>query len=191
VDLIPYSAVTAADSVFWNMNFGPPDVGEKITLLTFLPPQYAYGQQIGVMDPGLFAYEALGAALADSSVRFQGVYGNSRILIGPDGGRQLINEASFANTPAGDAGFVNKAYAEIFGHAPEGAQAQHFLDQLHFLQGIYTASGAYGPADHIDLVARGAVFGQMIGIQNELVQFVGVSEIGRPGIGDPHTGVLV
>ncbi len=68
---------------------------------------------------------------------------------------------------AGDAQFVTDAYASVFGHAGTAAQVQHFSDQLSFFEGLYTAAGTFGSASNIDLLARGAVYGQMLGIEHE------------------------
>lgn len=182
MDPIPFSATDAANTVYSHMNeivvgrVGVPvlpDAQELQVLVNFVLPQYAYGQQIGVMDPTLYAYEALGAALATSTF-FEGNWGNSG-RFGP----------VIPNTPAGDTVFIQGGYQSVFGHQPTLAQIEHFQAQLQFLQGIYTASGAYGSADNVDLIARGAIYGQMIGIHNEMVPFVGVTPP------QTHPGILV
>jgi len=54
------------------------------------------------------------------------------------------------------------------GASGTAAQIQHFVDQLNFYKSIYTASGAFGTnANEIDLLARGAIYGQMIGVKAE------------------------
>lgn len=70
---------------------------------------------------------------------------------------------------------------KVFGHAPTTAQAEHFETQLNFFEAIYKASGAYGDDANVYLTARGAVFGQMVGIQDQMVQFTGVPELFHPG----------
>ena len=65
--------------------------------------------------------------------------------------------------------FSTLAYNLVFGHPGTTAQIQHFVDQLNFYESIYTASGAFGTdANRIDLLARGAIFGQMLGVNAEL-----------------------
>ena len=80
------------------------------------------------------------------------------------------------------------AYTSVFGHAGSAAQVQHFVDQLNYLEAIYTASGAYGSADNVDLLARGAIYGQMLGIQAELIQvpIIGVSATADVAHGASH-----
>ena len=65
--------------------------------------------------------------------------------------------------------FSTLAYNLVFGHPGTTAQIQHFVDQLNFYESIYTASGAFGTdANRIDLLARGAIFGQMLGVKAEI-----------------------
>jgi hypothetical protein len=70
---------------------------------------------------------------------------------------------------ASDEAFVLEAYETAIGFAPTDSQTEHFLDQLQYFDSIYTASGAYGEdPGRVDLLARGAVYGQMLGIAAEL-----------------------
>jgi hypothetical protein len=62
---------------------------------------------------------------------------------------------------------VTDAYTSVFGHAGSAAQVQHFVDQLNFFETLYTAAGTFGSASNIDLLARGAIYGQMLGIDHE------------------------
>jgi hypothetical protein len=70
--------------------------------------------------------------------------------------------------PAESTGFVAQAYAEAFGYGPGQAQIEHFVAQVEYFESIYADSGAYGSAERIELLARGAVYGQMLGISAEL-----------------------
>jgi len=71
-------------------------------------------------------------------------------------------------TIASDATFVAQAYTNVFGAPGTAAQNQHFVDQMNFYKSIYTASGAFGTdANLIDLLARGAIYGQMLGVKAE------------------------
>ena len=73
--------------------------------------------------------------------------------------------------------FVSLAYADVFGHAGSSAQFQQFVNQVNFFKALYTGSGAYGSdANLIDLLARGAVYGQMLGVNAELVQSVSAAD---------------
>ena len=42
------------------------------------------------------------------------------------------------------------------------------MDQLNSFEALYTAAGASASPSNIDLLARGAVYGQMLGIEQEL-----------------------
>ena len=122
-------------------------------LTQFSQAQFAYGQQIGV-DARLYAYTALGVALASGNQHFQNEFGSAN--------------SAYPNSTAGDAKFVTDAYVNVSGHAGSAAQVQHFVDQLNYYEGIYTAAGVFGDASNIDLLARGAVYGQMLGVEYEM-----------------------
>ena len=74
--------------------------------------------------------------------------------------------SAYPNSTAGDAKLVTDAFGSVFGHAGSAAQVQHFVDQLNFYEGIYTAAGVFGDASNVDLLARGAVYGQMLGVEH-------------------------
>jgi parallel beta-helix repeat protein len=147
---------------YQNMYGAPPSSTELSILGEFVAAQSSYGQLIGVQDPTVYVYEALGAALASGS----------------DTGSK-----AFANTwgplaIASDTTFTTQAYASVFATPGTSAQIQHFIDQIDFFKSLYTASGAYGTdANQIDLLARGAIYGQMLGVKAEFtdVALVGVS----------------
>ena len=145
-----YTPDTASTIVYAAEYGSPPDPTETFKLIGFTTPQYAYGQQIGVIDPVIYAYEALGATLASGASHFQNTYGPNAIPT--------------------DNVFVTNAYTDVFGHPGTPAQLQHFVDQLSFLETIYTASGSFGSATNVDLIARGAVYGQMLGAEAEMTQ---------------------
>jgi hypothetical protein len=81
---------------------------------------------------------------------------------------------SFANTYGplaltNDAAFVAQAYQSAFGFAPGQAQIDHFVQQVNFFETLYATSQAYGTDPvRIDLLARGAVYGQILGSAAEL-----------------------
>jgi autotransporter passenger strand-loop-strand repeat protein len=136
-----------AGTIVYTAEFGsPPSATELNVLSQFAQAQFAYGQQIGVMDPTVYAYEALGVALASTGANFQNTFGP---------------------TVDGDVQFLVDAYASVFGQPGSGAQIQQFSDQLNFFEGLYTAAGVFGSASNIDLLARGAVYGQMLGVEHE------------------------
>ena len=141
-----FSAQSAATLVY-TAEFGSlPSATELNVLNQFTQVQFAYGQQIGVQDPSIYAFQALGVALASTATNFQNTFG-----------------------PAvdGDVQFLVDAYASVFGRPGSGAQIQQFSDQLNFFEGLYTAAGTFGSASNIDLLARGAIYGQMLGIEHE------------------------
>jgi hypothetical protein len=100
----------------YTAEFGsPPSATELNVLSQFTQAQFAYGQQIGVTDPTVYAYEALGVALAPTAPHFQNTFGPS---------------------VDGDVQFVIDAYASVFGQPGSGAQIQQFSDQLNFFEGL-------------------------------------------------------
>jgi autotransporter passenger strand-loop-strand repeat protein len=144
-----FDAQSAGTNVYTAEFGSAPDATELNVLSQFAQAQFDYGQQIGVQDPGVYAFEALGVALA-SGQHFQNEFGPSNSM--------------YPASAAGDAQFVTDAYTSVFGHAGTTAQIQHFSDQLSFVEGLYTAAGMFGSPSNIDLLARGAVYGQMLGI---------------------------
>jgi autotransporter passenger strand-loop-strand repeat protein len=143
----PSFSPETAGTIVYTAEFGSaPDATELNILNQFTQAQFAYGQQIGVQDPSIYAFQALGVALASTATNFQNTFG-----------------------PAvdGDVQFVVDAYAGVFGQAGSGAQIQQFADQLNYFEALYTAAGVFGSQSNIDLLARGAVYGQMLGIEQE------------------------
>ena len=51
------------------------------------------------------------------------------------------------------------------------------MEQLTHFENLYADAGLFGNASNIDLLARGAIYGQMLGIQHEIDQ-TGASIIG-------------
>jgi hypothetical protein len=136
----------AAETTFRFMTNGPLD--SSAILSQFAQTQFTHGQQIGVASPTVYMYEALGLALAESTPALQG-------------------SLSPGNAP--DRDFVDIIYETVFGIQPNAAQVQVFLSQLDFFKSIYVASGAFGSdITHIQTLARGAVTGQMLGV-NEVI----------------------
>lgn len=139
-----------ATTVYQKMYGVAPSGAELNTLVQFDTPQYAYGAKIGVADPVLYMYQALGLALAS------------------DTGSTTFTNAWGPTVVPSDVNFVAQAYMDVFHHSGSPAQVQHFVDQVNYFASIYTSSGAYGTdATHIDLLARGAVYGQILGVAAE------------------------
>src|SRR5262249_36164858 len=145
------NVVLPALTTYQKMYGVSPSSGELWVLKNFDAQQSLYGQSIGVQDAVVYMYSALGQALADGS----------------DTGSTAFKSTWGPLTIASDTTFVTQAYINVFGTSGTAAQNQHFVDQLHFYESIYTASHAFGDANHIDLLARGAIYGQMIGVKAE------------------------
>jgi hypothetical protein len=146
-DLIDYEGAGLA--VYLAMNSVPPGDAAIANLVSFEKAQYDYGLSIGVLDPVIYMWEALGLALCEGAITFGGVFG------------PLVLQ--------NDAAFVTKAYEDAFGFLPGQEQIIGLTNQVQYFESIYLASGAYGTdATRIELLARGAVYGQMLGISAEL-----------------------
>ena len=86
------------------------------------------------MDPVIYAYQALGAALATSAT--------------------VLNAS------------IPELYMQAFHQPGTPEQIQHFVVQESYFNTLYAAAGVAQP----DLIARGAVFGQMLGFEAEMTQ---------------------
>jgi len=150
--LVPPDLTTPAQTVYEKMYQVVPSAAELAKLTIFDANQYAYALQVHFQDPLVYVYSALGQALAEAS----------------DTGSTLFKDTAGPLHIPSDATFVTEGYNIVFGHPGTQAQIQHFVDQLNFYEKIYTASGAFGTdANRIDLLARGAIFGQMLGVNAE------------------------
>jgi hypothetical protein len=142
-----------ATSTYEKMYGVAPSATELAKLIQFDSTQYAYGQSIGVQDPLVYVYQALGQALAEAS----------------DTGSTAFKTHWGPSAMPSDASFVSQAYLDVFGSQGSAAQVQVFENQVNFFKTIYTASGTFGTdSARIDLLARGAVYGQMLGVEAEL-----------------------
>jgi hypothetical protein len=119
------------------------------------------------LDPAVYAYQSLGVALASTATNFQNTFGPS--------------SPTYPASAAGDLHFATDAYASVFGHAGTSAQVQHFVDQLTFFENLYAAAGGFGSPSNIDVLARGAVYGQMLGMQYE---------IDPTSLSNPHIAII-
>jgi hypothetical protein len=107
-------------------------------LAAFAESQYAYYAAMGVANPALGPYEALGMGHAETAA--------------------FIADFGLA---IGDGTMIASAYQQAFGRAPTQAQAQHFQAQVDYFEGLYATAGL--SAETGSLRARGAVVGQMLG----------------------------
>ena len=104
--------------------------------------------------PTIYAYQSLGVALASTAEHFQNTFGTSR----------------YPASSSGDAQFVVDAYTSVFGHPGNAMEVQHFVEQLAHFENLYIDAGLFGNASNIELLARGAIYGQMLGIPHEIDQ---------------------
>jgi hypothetical protein len=139
-----------APAMYESMYGSAPSSTELWTLKEFDAAQSSYAQAIGIQSAVVYMYSALGQALADRS----------------DTGSTAFSSTWGPQTISSDAALAAQAYDHVFGTQGTQAQVQHFIDQLSFYNTIYETSGAYGTdANYIDLLARGAIYGQMLGVQ--------------------------
>lgn len=130
----------------------------EITFLTvsFLPPQMANAINHG-LNPQVYACEALGLVFAFSNETGSTAFANN---FGPS--------ITMPNTTAGDAAFAAAASGTIFGVAST-ANLVSVIDQfVSNWKAFYTSHGVPGlpnaSAAQIDLAARGAAWGDMVGV---------------------------
>lgn len=164
-------AVIVYDFVFGTT----PDSAHLNALAPFVNTQiFSPGYQ-ATNDPRLGGYEAMGLGLA-TTPQFSSLF-----------------------SQGADSSFITSAYNTAFGRAPLAAQVDHFLDQIHYFEGLYVSAGIDSPTASID--ARGAVLGQIIGIaaseannhlalaaENYLVAVAnGTASYGSPLLGSPSS----
>jgi hypothetical protein len=131
----------------------------EITMLVtqYLPTQIAFAIQNG-FSPIVFATEALGLAFAFSNENGATTFAAN---FGP-------GNAAMPNSAAGDAAFAAAASTAIFGAQSTPTLVNFISSHLNYWVNLYTASGLPGnpnpTADQIDLAARGAAWGDGVGI---------------------------
>src|SRR5262245_1907909 len=160
-NLSSFSPSELASVTYQKMYGLAPTVAELNTLASFAAEQYNYGFKIGVIDPSLYAFQSTGLVLAEQAATGSNAFASKW-------GPSAIQS---------DQSFVSQAYADVFSLVAGSAVIELFLKQLNFFESLYTGSGAFGiDANRIDLLARGAVYGQMLGVQDELagVPLVGI-----------------
>jgi Ca2+-binding RTX toxin-like protein len=114
-----------------------PTPDKLIALNAFANLQLEAYTAAGVMNPLIGPYEALGRGFAETS-EFAAKYG-----------------------AATEAAFVASTYVSVFGRDPSTVQKAHFQAQIEYFEMIYESVGI--PSAQADLLAKGAVLGQMIG----------------------------
>jgi uncharacterized repeat protein (TIGR02059 family) len=115
-----------------------PTEAHLAELAVFATAQLAAYTAMGVAEPRLGPYEAMGLGYSETAT-FKSSYG------------AMADEI-----------FSQNAYNAVFGRAATAEQLAHFNAQLAYFETIYQAAGQ--SIVDADLHAKGAVFGQMIGV---------------------------
>jgi hypothetical protein len=139
--------------------YGAVGTSAEITLLAtqFLPPQVANAINHG-FNPQVYATEALGLAFAFGNESGSTAFANA---FGP-------SHAGTPNSAAGDAAFAVAASSVIFGSASTPNLVNAIQGYVSNWKAFYTSNGVPGltnaTADQIDLAARGAAWGDAVGV---------------------------
>jgi hypothetical protein len=153
-DSIPAAAVAVEGSMY-----GTVGTSAEISklIIQFLPPQVEHAIQNG-FNPQVYASESLGLAFAfgneNGGVAFATNFGPSN--------------AAMPNSIAGDAAFAAATASTIFGSAETANTPGAIQEFVHNWKALYSSDGVPGmpnaTADQIDLAARGAAWGDAVGI---------------------------
>ena len=139
--------------------YGAVGTSAEVTLLAtqFLPPQVAVATQHG-LDAQVYASEALGLALAFGNETGSTAFATN---FGP-------SNAAMPNSTAGDATFAAAAAAAVFGSAATAFSPIAIEGWVSNWKAFYSTVGILGnlhpTADQIDLAARGAAWGDAVGV---------------------------
>jgi hypothetical protein len=139
--------------------YGAVGTSAEVTLLAaqFLPPQVANALSHG-FNPQVYASEALGLVFAFNNENGSTAFANN---FGP-------SHAGTPNTVAGDAAFAAVASTAIFGTASTATLVNAIQGYVANWKAFYTANGipgfAQATADQVDLAARGAAWGDAVGL---------------------------
>ena len=137
--LIQQAKLTTVPAIVVSGLLGPtPNQQHLGELADFDAKQLAFYTAAGVSRPQLGPFEALGLGFSETSA-FKNKYDD-----------------------LDDSLFVTKAYFDTFGRAGTNDQIKHFNDQLGTFETLYAGNGQ--STAQADLHAKGAVFGQMVGI---------------------------
>jgi hypothetical protein len=140
--------------------YGAVGTSAEITSLVtqFLPAQVANAEQYG-LNPQVYASEALGLAFAfgneNQSTAFENNFGPSN--------------SAMPDSAAGDAAFAAAGASTIFGSASTANLINALDGYVVNWKAFYTSHGVPGVAnatpDQIDLAARGAAWGDAVGVE--------------------------
>jgi hypothetical protein len=174
--------------------YGVVGTSTEITTLAtqYLPPQIANAIQHG-FNPIVYASEALGLAFAFANESGSTTFADS---FGPA-------NATLPNSVAGDTAFASTAASAIFGGASTTTLVNAIAGYVANWKSFYTTYGLLGnsasTAPDIDLAARGAAWGDAVGlaladnlgpIKSETTNFVmdaaeGLANYSTPLVGQP------
>ena len=139
--------------------YGAMGTSTEVTALAtqFLPPQVANALSHG-FNPQVYASEALGLVFAFNNENGSTGFANN---FGP-------SHAGTPNTVAGDAAFTTAASTAIFGTGATATLVNAIQNYEANWKAFYTANGIPGfaqpTADQVDLAARGAAWGDAVGL---------------------------
>jgi hypothetical protein len=123
----------------------------------FLPPQVTNAINHG-FNPQVYATEALGLAFSFGNESGSTAFANA---FGP-------THAGTPNSAVGDAAFAAAASTAIFGSASTATLVTAIQNYVSNWKAFYTSNGLPGTphptADQIDLAARGAAWGDAVGV---------------------------
>lgn len=118
-----------------------PSQSDYVRLIDFGKSQFNSYASMGVGNPSLGPFEALGRAYATDPVL--------KVTFGSINAKGSVSE------------FVDSAYQKVFGTLPSAAAKASLASQVTYFEDLYRGAGI-GSTDAF-LQARGAVFGQIIG----------------------------
>lgn len=135
----PFDGGIAAVVVSSFVNGKTPANAEKLTSLSdFAELQFAAYTNMGVADPDVGPYEALGRGFS-TTTEFKAKY-----------------------DALGEDAFIKKVYTDVLGRAATTEQVAHFQAQVDYFQSIYGKAGV--STTDGTLFAKGAVMGQILSI---------------------------
>jgi hypothetical protein len=151
----PQQLAVAVEATMYNVTGTADEIANLTT--NFLPAQIANATSHG-LNPQVYACEALGLAFAFGNETGSAAFANN---FGP-------SNSGMPNTTAGDAAFAAAACNTIFGAASTANLVSVMQTFVSNWKMFYTSAGIPGNASptaaQIDLAARGASWGDMVGV---------------------------
>lgn len=132
-----FNEAAAVTSVVTFFTGEAPIPEKQAALEAFVNLQFEAYSAMGVANPAMGPYEALGRGFAET-IEFEQKYGKQT-----------------------EADFIYARYQDVFGRAPSTVQQAHFQAQIDYFEALYEGAGIN--SEQADLFAKGAVLGQMLG----------------------------